>query len=61
MGNEHERIYGQSYQGYRTAEERLKKSKSCGGVGTTTISSYVLSKYGRNEEVEVEDEVDDSH
>ena len=56
MGNEHERIYGQSYQGYRTAEERLKKSKSYGGVGTTTISSYVLSKYGRNEEVEVENE-----
>lgn len=56
MGNEHERIYGQSYQGYRLAEEMLKKSKSYGGVGTTTISSYVLSKYGRNEEVEVEDE-----
>ena len=56
MGNEHERIYGNSYQGYRLAEERLKKSKSYGGVGTTTISSYVLSKYGRNEEVEVEDE-----
>ena len=56
MGNEHERIYGQSYRGYRLAEERLKKSKSYGGVGTTTISSYVLSKYGRNEEVEVEDE-----
>ena len=56
MGNEHERIYGNSYQGYRLAEERLKKSKSYGGVGPTTISSYVLSKYGRNEEVEVEDE-----
>ena len=56
MGNEHERIYGSSYQGYRLAEERLKKSKSYGGVGPTTISSYVLSKYGRNEEVEVEDE-----
>ena len=55
MGNEHERIYGNSYQGYRLAEERLKKSKSYGG-DAASISSYVLSKYGRNEEVGVEDE-----
>lgn len=55
MGNEHERIYGNSYKGYRLAEERLKKTKSYGGV-TTSISSYVLSKYGRNEEAEIEDE-----
>mmetsp|Transcript_5004 Transcript_5004/g.14208 ORF Transcript_5004/g.14208 Transcript_5004/m.14208 type:complete len:685 (+) Transcript_5004:79-2133(+) len=55
MGNEHERIYGSSYQGYRLAEDRLKKSKSYGG-GATSISSYVLSRYGRNEEVEIEDE-----
>ena len=45
MGNEHERIYGNSYQGYRLAEERLKKSKSYGG-DAASISSYVLSKYG---------------
>ena len=43
--NEHERIYGNSYQGYRLAEERLKKSKSYGG-DAASISSYVLSKYG---------------
>jgi len=57
LGNEHERIVQRSHVGYGEAEARMKKSKSYGGVlETRKMAEYMLSKYGRNVEVEEEDE-----
>ena len=53
LGNEHERIVLKSHLGYREAETKIKKSKSYG----TTMAEYVLSKYGRNVEID-EDELE---